>query len=345
MNSPSVAFAATYGRSVGSSRVRMFNWLAHLGLQARLLTFFPSEVTRIPRTPAQLLSRTVAHRRHLFELAESSDVMFIQREASPFSRGWLEIEAFRRAGRGVLDLDDGLQWDHGLGLRLRSLVPKSSKTARLAAAAHTVIAGNEALAEWAARLCDHVVLIPSCIDPSAYSKKQTYALSTPPTIGWIGSWSGEKYVSMLSDVLLEVHAKYGARLNIIGDSRSRLASLEHIVDRIPWSPQAEGALMAGWDLALMPLADGLFERGKCAYKLLQYGAVGVPAIFSPLGANAQFPRSGSLSKEHIVSLLEGTPEARAASAAALHRDVLARFAYEAWTHEWVRAVLEREPQA
>ena len=42
----------------------------------------------------------------------------------------------------------------------------------------------------------------------------------------------------------------------------------------------------------MPLHDTPFERGKCAYKLLQVMAAGKPVIASPVGANRQVVRHG-----------------------------------------------------
>lgn len=39
------------------------------------------------------------------------------------------------------------------------------------------------------------------------------------------------------------------------------------------------------DIGIMPLSDGLFERGKCGYKLIQYMGCGLPVIASPVGVN------------------------------------------------------------
>ena len=42
----------------------------------------------------------------------------------------------------------------------------------------------------------------------------------------------------------------------------------------------------------MPLHDTPWERGKCAYKLLQVMAAGKPVIASPVGANRHVVRHG-----------------------------------------------------
>ncbi len=41
------------------------------------------------------------------------------------------------------------------------------------------------------------------------------------------------------------------------------------------------------DVGLMPLADTEWERGKCAFKMLSYMAVGRPVVVSPIGANRE----------------------------------------------------------
>lgn len=47
---------------------------------------------------------------------------------------------------------------------------------------------------------------------------------------------------------------------------------------------------AGWinrfDVGIMPVLDDPLARGKCASKVIQYMASGVPVIASPIGANA-----------------------------------------------------------
>jgi glycosyltransferase involved in cell wall biosynthesis len=65
-----------------------------------------------------------------------------------------------------------------------------------------------------------------------------------------------------------------------------------VVD-VPWTREGEAAAVASFDAGIMPLAlDEPWSRGKCAYKLLQYMAAGVPAVGSDVGMNSDLIQSG-----------------------------------------------------
>ena len=63
-------------------------------------------------------------------------------------------------------------------------------------------------------------------------------------------------------------------------------------ESFPWTEDSEIARIAAFDVGIMPLHDTPWERGKCAYKLLQVMAAGKPVIASPVGANRQVVRHG-----------------------------------------------------
>ncbi len=65
------------------------------------------------------------------------------------------------------------------------------------------------------------------------------------------------------------------------------------VVNVRWTREGEADAVASFDAGIMPLAlDEPWSRGKCAYKLLQYMAAGVPAVGSDVGMNRDLIEPG-----------------------------------------------------
>ena len=64
------------------------------------------------------------------------------------------------------------------------------------------------------------------------------------------------------------------------------------IECLQWAPETEAALLAQCDIGIMPLADSLWEDGKCGYKLIQYMAAGLPTVASPVAANREITLQG-----------------------------------------------------
>jgi glycosyltransferase involved in cell wall biosynthesis len=60
----------------------------------------------------------------------------------------------------------------------------------------------------------------------------------------------------------------------------------------PWEEAQEVKDLQSFDIGIMPLTDDLWARGKCALKIVQYLAVGVPVVCSPVGMNRDIVRDG-----------------------------------------------------
>jgi glycosyltransferase involved in cell wall biosynthesis len=340
-----VHIVTPYGRGAGSSRVRVFEWTDRVVDRVEIHPY----AGLAGASPEDLVRHSVRvgrAERSLRALAVSRPAgLLIHREASPLSRGGLEERLLGSAGFGVYELDDALYTDVGDGPRYRRLAPKGPKATVAARLADRVIAGNATLANWASDHNRDVVLIPSCVDPASYELKSRYEVGDPPVLGWIGSWSTEIHVASIGKALLRLHRDLGARLRIVGITRRGLGELEVMIDRIPWSVEHQRTETARFDVGIMPLRDDPYARGKCAYKLLQYMAAGVPAVGTPVGMNAEVLAAAGLPAvvtvddwyDAIRRLLEMPAEAREAAGRAAYDVVRTRYSFDVWRDTWRRA--------
>lgn len=250
-----------------------------------------------------------------------------------------------RSELSVYDFDDALMW---LPSSRRAVPWSKAESCRLAVrAVDRVIAGSGALADWAGQHNPDVRLIPSCVEPGHYQVKRDFDIGRTPRLAWLGSPSTEKYLLSIADALLDVHRRSGARLTVISAGQTSLGRLDSMVDRVAWVPGVEFHLGV-YDVAVAPLVDGPWERGKCAYKVLQYGAAGIPAVVSPVGANKSV--SGDLGYliadsmgawvDALLDLLGAASADRRLVGMGARRAVEARYSFTAWAPEWLNAIGE-----
>jgi len=341
-----IVAVAPYGSASASTRERIDRWLFRAGIST-VRHYYLGAADARPRTLLSRPMRTLVAECRLRAVRASmrDTVLLLHREATPLSRGGVEAQLFRRAARRVYDLDDALYWDtQGSGLRRWFRAPE--KYRRIAAAADTVVAGNPVIADWASRYCQSVQVVPTCVDPNEYEKKAEYRLGDPPVIGWIGTPSGIPYLEAVAGGLKALNRATGARLEIISSVSQLPPALASFSSVVPWSVPVARERLAAWDVGVMPLSDDPFQRGKCAYKLLQYCASGLPAVASPVGANVEIlarigamaPRDVSEWANALLALLSMSADARRELGMRARR-VADDYSFDRWHSTWMRAVL------
>jgi glycosyltransferase involved in cell wall biosynthesis len=277
--------------------------------------------------------------------------VLLLRNARRFTRGRHEASLLRRASLGVYDLDDGLPWDDGdlpgLGHWWKRPWPRSLVARRAAAAADRMVVGNEVLADWASEHCADVRLVPTCVEPDEYARRTDWGIADrEPVIGWIGSPATQGYVLDIVDALVVAHERSRARVELVGASPAVVPTdLAGFTTVVPWDEADARCRLATWDVGIMPLRDGPYERAKCGYKLLQYAASGVPAIGSPVGVNrtmladmsAPAPVGVDEWTDALLDVLGASSDRRSAMARA-GVELADRYSYDAWEAAWVDAV-------
>jgi glycosyltransferase involved in cell wall biosynthesis len=167
----------------------------------------------------------------------------------------------------------------------RSLT-RERKFSRIVRGADFVVAANRELAEKVRGIRAEVPvsIIPSPVDVTP-APKEDYRLGSPPVLGWIGTRSTLRYLDYLAPALGELRRRHAFVLRVISDQAPSLPGLE--VDFVRWHIDRQEAEIRAFDIGLMPLSSDPFAVGKASYKLLQYLALGVPAVASAVGMNRE----------------------------------------------------------
>src|SRR6478735_8431607 len=346
-SAPDLVAASAYGSTAPSTRVRLLDWLAHLGLSALRMEYagLANNSTRtILRAPLAVAAAEWRTRGRSAAERVDGRSLVLSREASPFSRGAVEERLLTRAAWGVYDLDDALFADTA---GWRRVLGKDEKCRRAMSAADMVVVGNDYLASYAADHATRVTVIPSCVEPDDYTPKTDYSVEDRPEIVWLGSGSTEQYVVEIAPALREVQRRTGARLTLISSARTEeRPELDGLVTRVPWRASEVAARLAAADVAIAPLRDDEYARGKCAYKVLQYAAAGLPIVASPVGANAlaieRFDAWSAVDHADWVSQVEDALSMSAARREARGQHarsaVAEHYSFAAWADEWRKAV-------
>jgi glycosyltransferase involved in cell wall biosynthesis len=236
------------------------------------------------------------------------DVLLIQREAmiiGPPLFEWL----MKTVGKCpiVLDLDDAtyvryLSPTYG---RLGSALKFFGKTDSLIEWSETVICGNRFIAEYVEKKGTKTVVVPTVVDTDTFcpiekSPKQS------PVIGWIGTSSSFGLLETLFPVLQKLARKYDFTLKIIGSGKEKVEIDGVKTINADWKLEREIEDFQTLDIGLYPItavgnASEDWLIGKSGFKAIQYMAVGIPFVVSPVGVCSEI---GVENETHFAALTE-----------------------------------------
>ena len=293
-----IQILAKYTRRGASSRLRLHQFIPAFeaaGFSVSFASLFDDRYldgvyTRRGTSLWHLFCLYLARMREL-RLLDRRVTLLIEGELFPWLPGF--VERWVLSGRNyVLDFDDAIFHRYDLHRTRLVRLLLGRKIDRLMAGAVLVIAGNDYLADRAMQAGARVVdIVPTVVDTDRYPLADFHSSHEPFRVGWIGTpitW--EAYGQSLFEMLSERFAGEPVKFIAIGAATTaRQVGNIHI---IPWSEDTEASHLGKLSVGLMPLENTPWARGKCAYKLIQYLACGVPVIASPVGANCEVVRDG-----------------------------------------------------
>lgn len=220
------------------------------------------------------------------------DFVYIHREAAPTGPPvfeWIIAKLYRK--KIIYDYDDAI-WvpvasEHN---KIARYIKWFSKVKTICKMAYKVSAGNAFLADFANPWCRRVLVVPTVVDTEQSHNRLQVQDAEQTVIGWTGTFSTLKYLDQLVPVLQRLQEKYAFTFLVIANKDPQLPLKRYRY--MNWNKDTEISDLLQMHIGVMPLYDGEIEKGKCGFKAIQYMALGIPPVVSPVGVNAQIVENG-----------------------------------------------------
>ncbi|MFA5780832.1 MAG: glycosyltransferase family 4 protein [Bacteroidales bacterium] len=273
------------------------------------------------------------------------DLVFIQREAYFVGPALFE-RLFKISGVKIIyDFDDSI-WINNVSDGNRNFIWMKSykKISKIISISNMIFAGNKYLADYAIQYNSSIKIVPTTIDTDKYQRNPTVLNPDGKIcIGWSGSITTIKHFEYAVNFLEKIKMKYGDKVifKAIGDGSYVNESLN--IKGIPWIEKDEINELSAIDIGIMPLPDDEWAKGKCGLKGLQYMALEIPTVMSPVGVNTEIIRdgvNGFLAKDENewvekLSLLIESAALRKKLGDNGRKTVEKHYSFEAWKDKYI----------
>jgi glycosyltransferase involved in cell wall biosynthesis len=289
----------TEGKSIPSTRFSVLQYVPYLskkGIMSKISHRIPEKYASIPWLHARnskILMYSLCH--YPFSLCirfkellrlNVYDIVFIQRDLDHnHSTPWLE-KLFRKYTRCLIFYFDDSIW------LSKTYLGKSmeNKIQAIIKMSDAIIVPHEYLAEYARHFNNSVYVMPMAIDIQKFSPNNRRVANKKVTLGWSGGgWNYDQLLKII-DVLKKLKQQEDIEIMIQSGTPPPAQLLDLDIIYLPWNEKVEVENLQRMDIALCPLEDNPWTKGKFSIKLLQYLAVGLPVICSDVGVNKTIVR-------------------------------------------------------
>jgi glycosyltransferase involved in cell wall biosynthesis len=257
----------------------------------RLLQFVPhlekaGVTVAVEEMPAGLVARLSQAKR-----AGGFDVTVLQKRLLPK----LLLNRLRKNAKAlVFEFDDVVTLKRSDEGTIRESPTKDRRFRRTVRVADAVITTNETLAEHARRMgaeSERVHVLPTVIDLARWEPRGPSSDPTEVTIGWMGTPTNLPSVEIVRAPLVRLCRRYEKlKVKVVCESNLALEGVRLIHQ--PFSADYEVADVRSFDIAIAPLVEDPWTRGKLSTKLLAYFGAGLPVVASDVNANRLYIKDG-----------------------------------------------------
>ena len=320
-----ILFLTVGSELTASSRTRVYQYLPHLkkkGYKFKVIPFASDSFSNIQAKLGQKLGLLMDRIYKAFKiikflfLCPFFDIVFIQKVA--FLPIWFQKIVRLSNEHIIFDFDDAIYLTDKERTKTISneSIKLDSKFFHMVSISKCILLENKYTKGFIRKYNSNIHMITGPIDTDRYLPKPQKK-SSEVVIGWIGSQSTTMYLKLLKGPLYALSLKYpNIKVELIGASPIKLKSIKMEIKQ--WSLDSEMGNLQNFDIGIMCLPNNPWTQGKGGYKLLQYMAIGIPCVASPVGINKEIIIDGingflcesSKDWEEKLSILIENPELR-----------------------------------
>ncbi len=286
--------AATPLGILPSQRFRFEHYLPYLdkeGIKYRISHYFSMKTRGVLYTKKNYLGKVMAilpgYAKRFVDLLRMIpyNYVYIHREVTPVGPPiyeWIIAKILRK--KIVYDFDDAI-WVPTMSAHNRKFrfIRSFSKIGKVCKWSYLVTVGNKFLGEYAGRFSKNVKIIPTVVNTDTVHGQVQEQETEKPAVGWTGSFTTLVYLNKVLPVLQRLQDKIDFTFYVIADQDPALPLKNY--QFIRWKSDTETEDLLRFHIGLMPLTDDVISRGKCGFKAIQYMALGIPPLVSPVGVN------------------------------------------------------------
>ncbi len=299
---------ASYPVEAAATRYRLYQFvgpLAERGIKVTVRPFLDSQSFAALYRPKEMLGTalglslsTLRRFGDLFKVGQA-DVLLVQREAmtvGPPVVEWLATRALKCPM--VLDLDDAtyVPYTSPTFGRLGKTLKWFGKTDDLIRWSRVVTCGNRVIADYVCSKGSRAQVIPTVVDTELFRPPDSTRDLSPAVIGWVGTHSTYPFLKSIFPVLQKLAAHYSFQLKVVGAGTDDVRIPGVQVENLQWSLTRETEDFQSFDIGLYPIDAASYgiewTLGKSCFKAIQYMAVGIPYVVSPIGVCAEMGEPG-----------------------------------------------------